>query len=111
MDNAIKLKTADISAAAEATCHFMVTLSPSIERDPDVVLWQYFENALGLITKRSRGFLLFLCASQFGSMRRPNARPARGAASQPCADDGKKGCYKEPTIKDAEAGTDHGAGF
>jgi hypothetical protein len=56
MDNAIKLKTADISAAAEATCHFMVTLSPSIERDPDVVLWQYFENALGLITKRSRGF-------------------------------------------------------
>jgi hypothetical protein len=82
MDNAIKLKTADISAAAAATCHFMVTLSPSIERDPDVVLWQYFENALGLITKRSRGFLLFLCASQFGSMRRSNARPARGGASQ-----------------------------
>jgi hypothetical protein len=81
MDDAIKLKTADISAAAAATCHFMVTLSPSIERDPAAVLWQYFENALGLITKDRR----VLCSSLRVAVRfhaKAEAHPACYAAPQ-----------------------------
>jgi len=76
-----------------------------------VALWQDFEDTLSLFAKRSQGFLLFLFASPPGSTGRLNAYPDRGASSHLCADDGKKGCYKEPTIGDAETGTDHGAGF
>src|ERR1700675_3950169 len=85
-----------------------ITLSPSIERNPAVALWQDFEDRLSLIAKRSWSFLLFLFASRLGSMRRltrhlaPPRAHARTAA--------KRGAIRNQRSR-TRRGTDHGAGL
>src|SRR5579862_8762579 len=94
MDDAMKLTTADASAPAKATCHFMDHPLPSIERDPAAALWRDFEDRLSLIANRSRSFLLFLFASRLGSLPELNAHRARGAASRHARTAAKRGAIR-----------------
>src|SRR3984957_18270283 len=103
MDDTINVTTADARAPAKASCHFIGHPLPFNRKRPCSGIMARLRGYVKFIRKRSRSFLLFLFASPLRFMTRVNAHLARGTSSRPCADGGKKGCYKEPTIRDAEA--------
>src|SRR5580692_5017477 len=81
MDDAIKLKTADISAAAEATCHFMVHTLPFNRTRPCRRIVAILRERVRINHKTIAQFLLFF--SRRSSVPcQAEARPACAAASQ-----------------------------